>query len=80
MCGHGFSSTGLGAPENITDHASLVFPRVVVSGMLSRIIREGSPQGRKGDLIPYDRRVKRVVDGKELDTKRLTVSPDPLFK
>jgi len=48
--------------------------------MLSRIIREGSPQGRKGDLIPYDRRVKRVVDGKELDTKRLTVSPDPLFK
>jgi hypothetical protein len=48
--------------------------------MLSRTIREGSPQGRKGDLIPYDRRVKRVVDRKEVDTKQLTVSPDPLFE
>jgi hypothetical protein len=24
--------------------------------------------------------VKPVVDGKEVETKRLTVSPDPLFK
>jgi len=48
--------------------------------MLSRTIREGSPQGRKGDLIPYDRWVKPVVDGKEVEAKRLTVSPDPLFK